>query len=94
MLIRNQKHLEFVRSKRCMTCFSLPQNHAHHLLTPNERGTGIKNGDNWAVPLCHKCHTDLHNTGSEIKYFESCGWDMQQVLNCAKELYKITVDAS
>lgn len=35
---------------------------------------GLKSGDDWAVPLCHKHHMDLHSYGDERLW-----WDLQGV---------------
>ncbi len=38
---------------------------AHHLTFVNEGGMGEKVGDNWTVPLCHRCHLRLHHMGEK-----------------------------
>jgi hypothetical protein len=34
----------------------------------------VKVGDNWVVPLCHKCHMELHHYGDEKTW-----WDLQGI---------------
>ena len=36
---------------------------------------GRKTSDNWAVPLCHKCHMELHAFGDEQTWWDILGID-------------------
>lgn len=36
---------------------------------------GLKSGDNWAVPLCHTHHTELHMRGDERVWWDLHGVD-------------------
>jgi len=44
---------------------------AHHLLKPHYsiRAMSLKAGDKDIIPLCMKCHAELHKTGNELKFF-------------------------
>lgn len=63
-------HLAFVRSLPCALCFRAGQSEPHHLLrVPNgKKGMGIKNGDEWSIPLCAVHHRALHLDGDEPLY--------------------------
>ncbi len=54
---------------------------------------GAKVGDNWTVPLCRKCHGDLHM----YKYGEKLFWATMGIdpLEKAKEFYgsKVTKES-
>lgn len=73
--IRDKQHLKNVRNFYCSHCFTDQNIEAHHLLklpegmSDEESGTGQKNGDNWTIPLCRRCHSNLHRAGSEEKFF-------------------------
>tara|TARA_Y100000114_G_C11714132_1_gene305043 strand:+ start:567 stop:941 length:375 start_codon:yes stop_codon:yes gene_type:complete len=52
-----------------LCCYGVIQ--AHHLLKPHfsSRAMSMKAGDKDVIPLCMKCHTELHKTGNELKFF-------------------------
>lgn len=58
--IRSKKYLDHIRSKSCLHCGDKAE--AHHLNHAQSRAMGLKNGDQWAVPLCHKHHMEMHNS--------------------------------
>jgi hypothetical protein len=67
------QHLAWVRSLPCSvlrpTCGTVI--HAHHVRAGTGGGTGIKPGDEWAVPLCAGHHSEGHTGGwrtFEAKY--------------------------
>lgn len=89
--IRDKRHLINVRSFLCFSCGINQEIQAHHLLKlpeglhKEESGTAQKNGDNWAIPLCRRCHGSLHMAGSEEKFF---GKDRAlDAIDCAKYLW-------
>ena len=57
---RSEAYLSFVRTFPCCVCGNTATD-AHH--TGTNRGMGIKANDLTAVPLCRKCHTELHSVG-------------------------------
>ena len=61
--LRNEKYLRSLREMPCLSCGIAPAGVAHHLLRAEERGVGLKTGDNHAVPMCTPCHTRLHMNG-------------------------------
>ena len=60
--MKNRHYLNFVRSLPCAICEATPVQ-AHHEIGSKTRGTGIKANDFRAIPLCVKCHYELHAGG-------------------------------
>ena len=58
--LRSSKYLKHIRTKPCLVCGGLAE--AHHLTFAQKRAMGLKNGDQWCVPLCHAHHMDLHSS--------------------------------
>ena len=48
---------------------------AHHLKFAQPRAMGLKTGDDFVVPLCHKHHMELHNFGDEQAWWAIQGID-------------------
>lgn len=69
---KNKKYLEFIRTKSCIFC-GKTEVIAHHirnkLFTPISMrgGTSLKPFDTTCVPLCHECHTDVHELRKTIE---------------------------
>tara|TARA_Y100000401_G_scaffold99849_1_gene88413 strand:- start:1177 stop:1479 length:303 start_codon:yes stop_codon:yes gene_type:complete len=91
--IESSKHLEKIRGMSCIICNSPPRCDPHHITYAEESGMGAKVGDNWTVPLCRKCHGDLHM----YKYGEKLFWATMGIdpLEKAKEFYgsKVTKES-
>lgn len=76
--MRSKSYLRHVRGGSCLRCRS-PYPSAHHLQRVGEKGMALKSGDEWAVPLCHRCHTDLHQGGnSEDLWWALLGIDAKE----------------
>src|SRR5574340_1265702 len=66
---RNPKHMAWVR--RVFVCAAWKSgecegpNHAHHVRTAANSGTGMKPDDLTVVPLCAAHHAALHNHGQK-----------------------------
>ena len=57
-------HLAWIRSRPCCIPGCRGQNiEAHHERRGSGGGTGIKPGDEWAIPLCHGHHREGHQIG-------------------------------
>lgn len=86
------KHLDMVRQLPCALCRAeRSDTHcaAHHLLRGTVRGTGLKAGDNFVIPLCHEpCHGALHRNGDETAYLLDHG--LNDPLLLAAELWEHT----
>lgn len=70
-------HLEFVASLQCAITGAREGLQSHHLLRDAmgriKRGVGMRAGDDFAVPLHHAKHTELHMDGNETRYLEENG---------------------
>src|SRR4051812_47865625 len=76
-------YLAYIRKLACCVCGNDIAVEAHHprigstldggrVLSP---GSGQKASDRWALPLCGKCHRDLHAYGNEREFWASLGID-------------------
>ena len=72
--VRSQKYLAHIRKHPCLIC-GTTEVQAHHLRHADQRGWGMKNGDEWAVPLCADHHMDCHRTGKENMWWVMDGID-------------------
>jgi hypothetical protein len=79
--LRSEKYLRSLREMPCLSCGIAPAGVAHHLLRAEERGVGLKTGDNHAVPMCNPCHTRLHMNGDEIMFWDLVGINAYQWAN-------------
>lgn len=63
--IRQVTHSEYIRTRRCLVGWNCEGDVvAHHIRSVAAgAGTGIKPGDEWLVPLCHKHHMEGHDKG-------------------------------
>jgi DNA recombination protein Rad52 len=67
--LRDKAHLRHVGTLPCLICKSAPS-HAHHLTFAQPRGLALKVSDEFVVPLCAFHHNDLHQSGSEIRWWK------------------------
>lgn len=59
----------------CCICKN-PVADAHHLrIVGHKRGMGVKNGDDYTIPLCRKHHEELHAFGDEKLFLALHGVD-------------------
>lgn len=72
--VKNNSHLDFIRSLPCACCNNNIQTEAAHIRTGNlyygKRNTGgaEKPSDIWTLPLCNWHHTEQHE-GSEAEFW-------------------------
>ncbi len=92
--IRSLKHRRFVASQVCMLSNLEGEDmHPHHLLRVNPiKGGALKSCDMWCVPLKAVLHDELHRNGDEIGYFESHGWEYENVKQHALYWAKLSPD--
>lgn len=57
---RSAAYLKAIRGQPCLYCGAPGE--AHHLTFAEKRAMGLKNGDNWTVPVCRTHHMELHNS--------------------------------
>ena len=56
------KYLAWIRQQPCWHCEAPPPSDPHHIKGLGHfSGTGLKAPDIATVPLCRRCHTDMHN---------------------------------
>jgi hypothetical protein len=72
--VRDKKYLAYLKRNGCLVCGRKDVD-AHHLRHAQPRGWGLKNGDQWAVPLCREHHMDCHRTGKESRWWALHGID-------------------
>jgi hypothetical protein len=82
--VRSTAYLRHVRQSACLNCRS-PYPSAHHLQFPQQKIMGVKSGYEYAVPLCHKCHMELHAYGNERLWWALRGID---ALAWARDSYR------
>jgi len=71
------ERLEWVRSLDCCACGKRPPSHAHHR-TLSGRGKSQKSPDDQTMPLCFKCHSDLHSLTGRFANFDRSMLDRWQ----------------
>lgn len=79
------KHEEDIRCLCCIGCGKAPRNDPHHLqrgLPANERGMSRRASDQWAIPLCRKCHRLAEATGDDEAVLASWGIDGRGIAKC------------
>ena len=85
----DKAHLAFVAALPCLCCKLIsPTVVPHHLMRDVNRGIGMKADDKHTIPLCHRCHTELHMNGDEKKYLASKG--IKNPVLMAESLYKLS----
>ena len=82
-LIRNKKHLKFIRELECVFCAS-PFVQAAHLRIGTDGGMGLKPSDHWVTPLCHAHHSKQHQIG------ERTFWKGYDPHTLCRELFLLT----
>jgi hypothetical protein len=80
---RDKDHLSFVASQACVVCGRRPCE-AHHLRFAQPRALGRKVSDEFTVPLCRLHHRELHQFGSEARWWKNARIDPVPI---ARELW-------
>ena len=65
---RSKRYLKLVAGLPCVICHD-PETVAHHIKGKDYGGMGLKAPDDYVFPMCHVCHSELHNKG--YRHFES-----------------------
>lgn len=74
----SRQHEEAIRCMPCLHCGKAPRVDPHHLqrgLPPRERGMGRRASDQFAIPLCRRCHDAAEATGDDEAVLASWGID-------------------
>ena len=67
--VKNDKHLDFIRSLPCLVCGEPNKTEAAHIrmaapsLGKRETGKSEKPNDEFTVPMCNSCHRWQHGMG-------------------------------
>jgi hypothetical protein len=81
-----QTWLKKVRDEPCLVCRgAFGGSDPHHLTIAGGRGTALRAGDEWAVPLCRKHHNELHAMGNEHRFWQEVMVDPFQWLTEFRE---------
>jgi hypothetical protein len=80
---RDKDHLSLVASRACVVCGRRPCE-AHHLRFAQPRALGRKVSDEFTVPLCRLHHRELHQFGSEARWWKKVRIDPVPI---ARELW-------
>ena len=64
---RDPKYLDWIRTLGCAACGELRDIHAHHT---KSGGTAIKGSDYSCIPLCARCHYEVHQHTGKGGYFQ------------------------
>ncbi len=70
--ISDKAHVAFLHRLPCvLTSYEGPEVVVHHLLRvpTEERGAGLKSGDDWTLPMRDGRHVDLHHCGMDERAF-------------------------
>ncbi|BDY94485.1 hypothetical protein MUTS15_31420 [Escherichia coli] len=59
-------YTRWVKTQKCMTCGNQADD-PHHIIGHGLGGMGTKADDLFVIPLCRKCHSELH---AGVKDFE------------------------
>lgn len=92
--IRSPKHLTFVRQQPCMIKYDglncNRESIAHHpTFLKGKRGMGQKVSDEYAIPICHFHHYNLHYIGEKF-FWNGHDIGLDEVVNYGRELWDIT----
>ncbi len=77
--LKDEKHLDFIRSLPCAVCHDNTATEAAHLRMASieydkrECGKAEKPNDHWVTPLCGRCHRSQH------EHREETWWSIQGI---------------
>jgi len=86
--IKDPKHIAYVKTLPCIIieCGVYPCD-PHHLLRAGEHGMAYTAGDDKAIPLCRKHHSELHHVGGEEIFFAFYNMSLENMIKYAHDLY-------
>jgi hypothetical protein len=75
-VIRTEPYMRLVRALPCCACNAPAPSDPHHPHGVGYKGSGTKAPDIWVIPLCRRCHDELHadrvaweeKNGSQFEY--------------------------
>jgi len=75
-------HPYFVQAMACLGCGLGPPSECSHIRLLTGGGTGLKPDEQYILPLCHRCHLELHR--GDARFYAKLGIDVHAV---ASDLY-------
>lgn len=81
------KYSDWIREQPCAVCKSFNMVTAHHVRNQHS-GMSKKPSDDNVIPLCWKCHYELHYTGQ--KTFAKKNYiDYEELINYYRRIYEM-----
>lgn len=86
--IKDPAYIEWIRSLPCVVTGSRSVSDPHHVSEQGHGSMAGKTSDRRAIPLCHRLHVELHQTGRETfakKYNLDYEFEIERLNKCWKE---------
>jgi hypothetical protein len=84
----NVEYLAWVKTQPCECCHQ-PSDDPHHLIGWGQGGMGTKAHDIFAIPLCRKHHTELHN--DRLAFERKYGSQLEMIIKVLDRAYALGV---
>lgn len=85
---QNAEYLKWVKTQPCVGC-NRQADDAHHLIGYGQGGTGTKAHDSFTIPLCRKCHDELHRDPRAFE--QKHGSQLEMMKNTLDRAYALGV---
>lgn len=83
-----REYLAWVKTQPCECCHQ-PSDDPHHLIGWGQGGMGTKAHDIFAIPLCRKHHTELHN--DRLAFERTYGSQLEMIIKVLDRAYALGV---
>lgn len=83
-----REYLDWVKTQSCECCHQ-PSDDPHHLIGWGQGGMGTKAHDIFAIPLCRKHHTELHN--DRLAFERKYGSQLEMIIKVLDRAYALGV---
>lgn len=83
-----REYLDWVKTQPCECC-NQPSDDPHHLIGWGQGGMGTKAHDIFAIPLCRKHHTELHN--DRLAFERKYGSQLEMIIKVLDRAYALGV---
>lgn len=83
-----REYLGWVKTQPCECCHQ-PSDDPHHLIGWGQGGMGTKAHDIFAIPLCRKHHTELHN--DRLAFERKYGSQLEMIIKVLDRAYALGV---
>lgn len=85
--LRDRKYIKYVSGKPCSVCGASTASDPHHYQPSGNGKMGGKIGDDFALPLCNRHHSEYHRIGRESFKRKYPGWDPEGIISRLREMY-------